>query len=436
MPTQVFLRYLRNLQKIMNVLIKQARIICSGSPFNGQIKDILIVDGIIQQIADTITENAGEVIANDNLHVSIGWMDIFANFNDPGFEHKETLETGAAAAAAGGFTDILVIPNSNPVISTRAQVEYIIQRSANLPVHIYPIGAVTKNAEGKELSEMYDMHASGAIAFSDGNNPLQNPGVLLKALQYILPLDAVVLQLPHDKSLAAHGLMNEGIMSTRLGLPGIPAIAEELMIARDIELLKYTGSKLHITGVSTRKGIQLIKKAKEEGLKLTASVTPYHCYFCDKDLEGYDSNLKVIPVLGTKDDMMAVREALASGVIDCLASHHQPQHWDDKTCEFEYAKNGMIGLETLFGVINGLGQDLEQLIKTLTVNPREIFNIPIPDFATGSTACLTLFDPAKSFTFQKEMIHSKSFNTPFIGKQLKGKVIGIINKNKTAINPS
>ena len=420
----------------MNVLIKQARIICSGSPFNGQIKDILIVDGIIQQIADTITENAGEVIANDNLHVSIGWMDIFANFNDPGFEHKETLETGAAAAAAGGFTDILVIPNSNPVISTRAQVEYIIQRSANLPVHIYPIGAVTKNAEGKELSEMYDMHASGAIAFSDGNNPLQNPGVLLKALQYILPLDAVVLQLPNDKSLAAHGLMNEGIMSTRLGLPGIPAIAEELMIARDIELLKYTGSKLHITGVSTRKGIKLIKKAKEEGLKLTASVTPYHCYFCDEDLESYDSNLKVIPVLGTKDDMMAVREALASGVIDCLASHHQPQHWDDKTCEFEYAKNGMIGLESLFGVINGLGQDLEQLIKILTVNPREIFNIPIPDFATGSTACLTLFDPAKSFTFQKEMIHSKSVNTPFIGSQLKGKVIGIINKNKTAINPS
>ena len=329
-----------------------------------------------------------------------------------------------------------MIPNSNPVISTRAQVEYIIQRSANLPVHIYPIGAVTKNAEGKELSEMYDMHASGAIAFSDGNNPLQNPGVLLKALQYILPLDAVVLQLPNDKSLAAHGLMNEGIMSTRLGLPGIPAIAEELMIARDIELLKYTGSKLHITGVSTRRGIELIKKAKEEGLKLTASVTPYHCYFCDEDLESYDSNLKVIPVLGTKDDMMAVREALASGVIDCLASHHQPQHWDDKTCEFEYAKNGMIGLESLFGVINGLGQDLEQLIKILTVNPREIFNIPIPDFATGSTACLTLFDPAKSFTFQKEMIHSKSFNTPFIGKQLKGKVIGIINKNKTAINPS
>ncbi len=420
----------------MNVLIKQARIICSGSSFNGQIKDILIVDGIIQQIADTITENAGEVIANDNLHVSIGWMDVFAHFNDPGFEHKETLETGAAAAAAGGFTDIMLIPNSSPVISTRAQVEYIVQRSATLPVHIYPIGAVTKNAEGKELSEMYDMHASGAIAFSDGNNPLQNPGVLLKALQYVLPLDGVVLQLPHDKLLAAHGLMNEGIMSTRLGLPGIPAIAEELMIARDIELLRYTGSKLHITGVSTRKGIELIKKAKEQGLKLTASVTPYHCYFCDEDLESYNSNLKVVPALGTRDDMMAIREALASAAIDCVASHHQPQHWDDKTCEFEYAKNGMIGLESLFGVVNGFAQNLEQLINLLTINPRQIFNVPVPDFATGTTACLTLFDPARVYTFQTDMIRSRSSNTPFIGKELKGKVIGIINKNKTVINPS
>ncbi len=418
----------------MKVLIKQAHIVSSSSPFNGQVKDVLIVDGLIAKIADTISENADELIEINHLHLSIGWMDIFSNFADPGYEQKETLESGAAAAAAGGFTDVMVVPNTNPAISSKSQVEYIVGKAANLPVNIYPIAAVTKNAEGKELAEMYDMHSSAAVAFSDGTQPIQSPGVLLKALQYVKAVHATVIQLPDDKSISKNGLMNEGITSTQLGLPGRPAIAEELMIARDIELLKYTGSKLHITGVSTKKGIELITEAKKQGLQLTCSVTPYHCWFCDEDLVGYDSNLKLDPPLRTREDLMATRQAVQEGTIDCIASHHMPQHWDDKTCEFEYAKNGMIGLETLFGVMNAVLNNTEQLVEQLTIAPRKIFGLAIPVINEGEKATLSLFVPAEKYVFDASMIRSRSQNSAFVGKELKGKVIGIINKGKIVLN--
>ncbi|MBS1755671.1 MAG: dihydroorotase [Bacteroidetes bacterium] len=414
----------------MRVLIKQANIISSSSPYHGQVKDILITEGIIDKIADHISENADEIIAVDNLHVSIGWMDIFANFCDPGYEHKETLETGCAAAAAGGFTDVMVTPGTQPPIATKNMVEYIVRKSAPLAVTVYPMGAISKNAEGKELAEMYDMHNSGAIAFGDGTSPLQSPGILLKALQYVLAIEATIVQMPDDKSISAHGLMNEGLESTRLGLPGKPAIAEELMIARDIELLRYTKSKLHITGVSTKKGIDLITAAKREGLNISCSATPYHGWFCDEDLQHYDTNLKVNPPLRSKQDMLTVQQAIADGVIDCIASHHLPQHSDNKACEFEYAKNGMTGLQTLFGAVNYFAKDLPRLIEQLTTAPRKIFGIAAPEIKEGETACLTLFDPVAETVFEKKDILSKSYNTAFTGKKLKGKVIGIVNKNK------
>ena len=418
----------------MKFLIKQANVICSSSPYNGQVKDILIVDGIIEKIADTILENADEIIANDNMHVSIGWMDVFAHFTDPGYEHKETLVTGATAAAAGGFTDVMIVPNTTPAVSSKSLVEYIIQKSVSLPVNIHPIAAITKNIEGKELAEMYDMHKSGAIAFSDGTHPVQSPGILLKALQYVLAINATIIQVPDDKSISAHGLMNEGIASTRLGLPGKPAIAEELMIARDIELLKYTKSKLHITGVSTKKGIELIAAAKKEGQSISCSATPYHGWFCDEDLSAYDTHFKVNPPLRTRADMMAIRNAIEDCTVDCIASHHLPQHWDDKTCEFEYAKNGMIGLQTLFGAVNSFENNINKLVEQLTIAPRNIFGLTLPKLEEGSKACLTLFNPSQEYVFEEQMIQSKSHNSPFIGKTLKGKVIGVINKNKTVIN--
>jgi dihydroorotase len=429
----------------MKVLIKQATIVHSSSPLNGQQKDFFIQDGVIQLIADHISETADKVIEQEGLHISIGWMDVYSHFCDPGYEYRETLETGAKAAAAGGFTDVLVLPNTNPVIGSKSQVEYIIQKSKALAVNIHPLGAVTKNATGAELAEMYDMHQSGAVAFTDGTNSIQSPGLLLKALQYVLAFDGTLLQVADDKTINPQGLINEGIISTQLGLPGKPAIAEEIMIARDIELVKYTGSKIHFTGVSTKKGIELINKAKADGLQVSFSVTPYHAVFCDEDLTGYDTNLKVNPPLRTREDRLAVQTAILQGEADAIASHHIPHNYDAKICEFEYAKNGMIGLETLFGVIGqylnqhatGNGNSkwtIEKLITLLSVAPRKIFNMPVPEIKEGVTATLTLFNPATEFIFDETMIASRCKNTPFVGKTLKGKVIGIINGNKTYFN--
>lgn len=421
----------------MSILIKQAIIVSAASPLNGQLKDIFILDGIITSIADEITENADQLIQQEGLHVSIGWMDSFAHFCDPGFEYRETLETGTAAAAAGGFTDVIIVPNTNPVIHTKSQVEYIVQKSAMSGVNVYPMGAVTKNTEGKELAEMYDMANSGAIAFGDGLHSIQDGGLLLKALQYVKTIEGTIIQIPDDKTIGHGGLMNEGIISTQLGLPGMPAMAEELMVARDIKLTRYADSQLHFTGISSAKSLEYIKRAKEAGIKITCSVTPYHLFFCDEDLQQYDTNLKVNPPLRTHTDRLALVKGLLDGTIDCIASHHIPQNYDSKVCEFEYAKNGMIGLESLFAVLWSTVEgkwSIEELIERLSVSPRQIFGLPIPEIKAGAKATLTLFDPLGQFIFDTKQVKSKSKNSAFIGKQLKGKVIGIINGSKIYLN--
>jgi dihydroorotase len=423
----------------MKVLIKQAKIISQSSPFNGQLKDILIADGIISTIADNISEQTTRVIEQKGLCISIGWMDVFTNFADPGFEFKETLQTGADAAAAGGFTNVMVLPNTNPVIHSKSQVEYIVQKAKTLPVTIHPIGAVTKNAEGKDLAEMYDMHQSGTAAFSDGINTIQSSGILLKALQYVKSFNGTIIQIPDDKSIGTNGLMNEGIISTQLGLPGKPTIAEELMVARDIKLARYAESKIHFTGISSAKSLEYIKRAKDSGIQVSCSVTPYQLFFTDADMQDYDTNLKVNPPLRTETDRLSLLKAITNGTIDCIASHHFPQNWDSKTCEFEYAKEGMIGLETLFGVLGQLeitkGEEgLAHTISLLSIAPRKLFAIAIPQIKEGEAACLTLFNPNEEYIFEETMIKSKSKNTPFIGKKLKGKVIGIINKGNVVIN--
>lgn len=418
----------------MKVLLKKARVVCSTSPYHGQVKDILITEGVINQISDNISDDSAKIISSPDLHVSIGWMDVFADFCDPGHEYRETLLSGTASAAAGGFTDVMIIPNTSPALSSKTQIEYVAQKASSLPVNIHPIGTITKNAEGKELAEMYDMSQSGAIAYSDGIKPIQHSGIMIKALQYVLANGKTVIQMPDDTSISAHGLVNEGLISTQLGLPGKPAIAEEIMIARDLELLRYTQSKLHITGVSTKKGIDLIVAAKKEGLRVSCSVTPYHCFFCDEDLSGYDTNLKVNPPVRTREDMQALKEALKSGNIDMIASHHIPLHTDDKNCEFEYAKNGMIGLETLYSAVYAIGLEVERFVEMMTINSRAVFDLSIPSLTEGENACLTLFDPSATYTYQENMIRSSSKNSPFIGKQLTGKVLGIINKHQTVLN--
>ncbi|MCS3799125.1 dihydroorotase [Niastella sp. OAS944] len=420
----------------MKILIQQVTITDPSSPFNGTKQDVLIESGIIRDIQPAISAEADQVISGSQLHLSPGWVDVFAHFADPGYEFKETLETGSRAAAAGGYTDVFVIPNTKPVIDSKTQAEYISQKSKSLPVNIHPIGAISKGAEGKDLAEMYDMRASGAVAFSDGLNPIQSAGLLLKALQYVKAFDGTVIQIPDDKSVGANGLMHEGIVSTRLGLPGKPMMAEELQVARDIKLVRYADSKLHFTGVSSPKSLEYIRRAKEAGLAVTCSVTPYHLFFTDEDLTDYDTNLKVFPPLRTKSDVELLRQAVLDGTIDCIATHHLPHEYDSKVLEFEYAKYGMTGLETSYSAVKTVlpGLTESRWVELVSINPRKIFGLEIPVIKKDAPACFTLFEPGAAVTISAASFRSKSKNSAFTGKTLNGSVKGIINKDALILN--
>lgn len=420
----------------MNILIKQARIVDPTSPHNGQIADILITKGMITSIGKNLKVKADKIIEEKGLHVSPGWMDIFSDFADPGYEYRETIESGISAAIAGGYTHVCLMPNTKPVADQKSVVEYITQKSKEFPITIFPLGCISKNAEGKELAEMYDMKMSGAIAFTDGIKPMQSSGVLVKALQYVKSFDGVIIQMPDDKSINPNGLMNEGITSTQMGLLGRPEIAEEIFVARDIKLAMYAESKLHLTGISIETSVKLIKEAKQKKAAVSCSATPYHLFFCDEDLENYDTNLKVNPPLRNKKDRNALQKAVADGIVDCIASHHIPHETDSKVVEFEYAKNGMIGLQTAYATVNtalaGISQ--ERLIELFAINPRKILGLDVPTIQQGNKASITIFNPSTKWTMKEGNIKSLSKNSPFIGKELTGKPIGIIHNHQLFLN--
>ena len=420
----------------MKLLIKQACITDPLSSHHGTIQDILIENGTFREIAPSVSEKADEVIDHPGLQVSPGWVDIFSNFADPGYEFKETLETGAAAAAAGGFTDVFLIPDTKPVTDGKSQVEVIRHRNSMLPVTIHAIGAITKNLEGRHLAEMYDMQHSGAVAFSDGLHPVQSSGVLVKALQYIKAFDGVIIQIPDDTSISPNGLIHEGIISTQLGLPGKPMMSEELIIARDIKLARYTDSRIHFTGITSPKSIEYIRRGKDSGIQITCSVTPYHLFFNDEALVNYDTNLKVYPPLRSKIISEQLKQAVMDGTIDCIASHHLPHEYDSKILEFENAKFGMIGLETSYAVVQTLLPDLsaERVYALFGGNARRIFNLDPYVIEKDRQCNLTLFDMEFDWVYDLAKTISKSRNSPFYGIPLRGKAIGIIAKGKLHLN--
>ncbi|ANH81746.1 dihydroorotase [Niabella ginsenosidivorans] len=417
----------------MNILIKQSRIIDPTSSFNGRTADILIVNGIIQSIGKTISHKGAKIVDGKTLHVSPGWVDLFADFADPGYEYRETLSSGAKAAAAGGFTDVCIVPNTRPALDQKSAIEYILAKAAALPVTIHPLGAVTKNTEGKELAEIYDMRHSGAMAFTDGTNAIQSSDIMVKALQYIKPFKGVLIQVPDNKDIQPQGLVNEGITATRLGLQAKPAIAEELLIARDIKLAQYADSRLHITGITTAASVKLVKEARQKKTDVTVSVTPAHLFFSEEDLVTYDTHLKLNPPLRTINDRKALQKGIADGTIDCIATHHIPYDTDHKTVEFEYAKYGMIGLQTAYAVLRTALPEIsqERWVELLAINPRKILGLPVPSIKEGAPASLTVFAPEQKWELHADAILSKSKNSAFMGKQLIGKPLGIIHNNRS-----
>jgi dihydroorotase len=364
-------------------------------------------------------------------------VDVLADYREPGYEHKETIETGLAAAAAGGFTRVLLAPNTNPVTGSKSTVQFLLQKAKGNVVSLHPLGVISANAEGKTLAEMLDMHSNGAVAFTDGWKPVQNANLMLKSMEYVRAFDGVLIQLPVEESLSAGGLMHEGPVSTRLGMAGVPTMAETLMIHRDIELLRYTGSKLHISGVSTAEGLDMIRKAKAEGLDITCSVTPYHLALTDESLNSYSSLYKVSPPLRAEADRQALITGVNDGTVDCIATHHRPQEWDAKEKEFEYAADGMNLQEIAFQVIwNAAGKELklDKLVAALGTNPRRIFGLPAADMSEGVNAELTIFSSSATSTLQGDKVKSASKNNPFIGTALKGAVIGIVNNGNFHLN--
>ena len=415
----------------MQVHIRKARVIDPQSEYHEKVVDLLIEDGIVTRIAANIKSASATMVEGKDLCVSPGWVDVFADYREPGYEHKETIATGLATAAAGGFTDVLIAPNTNPTLSTKSAVQYVLHKAAGNIVNLHPVGAATRNTEGKELAEMLDMRANGAIAFSDGWKPVQNPGLMMKALEYITAFNGVLIQIPNDTALSAGGLMNEGPVSTGLGMSGIPDLAETLMVYRDIELVRSTGSRLHISGISTATSVEMVRKAKADGLPVTCSVTPYHLALTDEALMGYDSVYKVVPPLRTETDRQALINGLNDGTIDCIATQHHPHEWDAKTKEFEYAADGMAIQESAWNILwNTLQQEctVDRLIAAMTIIPRDIFGLPVRSITKGSAASLTLFTTSGSTTLQRP--HSLGINNPYKGMPLAGSVVGIINNSQ------
>lgn len=401
-----------------------------------------IKDGCIAEIGDALESNDNEKVYDaKGAYCSPGWMDMHVHLREPGHEHKETIETGCRAAAFGGFTEVACMPNTNPPIHTRDVVEFIKSKSEKLPVEVHPIGCVSKKREGKAIAEMADMQDGGAVAFSDDGDPVSNSQLMRVALEYSSMLGVPIINHEEDLKLSRPGHMHEGKVSTRLGLDGTPGIAEEVMIARDILLAEFTGGHVHVAHISTANAVELVRRAKADGINVTTEVCTHHFDLTDEEIESqkFDTNYKMHPPLRTQKDVEAMIEGLADGTIDAICTDHAPHAIEEKEVEFIYAPNGITGLETAWSItvrqlLKSGKMDLQSILEKLVENPRKILDIPVPEIKKGKPANITLFNTDEKWTFEEKDVQSKSKNSPYIGSEMTGRALGIYNKGQFVEN--
>ena len=422
-----------NLKKLPKKLVLQGGTILD--PLSGRSKkgNVVIERNKIKSVGSTGGEKGEAKIDCSGLVITHGFCDVHVHFREPGREDKETLQTGSRAALAGGFTRVCVMPNTSPPLDAPESIRFIVEKAEECPVHIHPIGAVTKGQKGQELTEVQGIISEGAVALSDDGLPISDAQVMRLALEYTSMFDKPVINHAEDECLRNNGLMHEGEISTRLGLAGNPSLAEAIMIQRDLELANMIQAKLHVPHVSSAGGAANIRRMKKLNPNITAEVTPHHLFFNDQALLEYNTNFKVAPPIRTEDDRKELIKAVKDGTFDCIATDHAPHTIEEKEATFESAPFGMIGLESCFGAVNKiLDMPLKELLKLLTVNPRRVMGFEEDLFKVGCAAELTILDPDQEWIYKEQNIYSKSRNTPFIGEKLKGKVRYTISKGTIA----
>ena len=400
--------------------------------FNSKVNILIDSKGYIKKISkNKISDKVKKVVDFEGLYISESWFDFNANFCDPGYEYKENLKSGVHVAINSGFLDVLITPNTNPIIQTKADVSYIHEKSMNNFCKIHPSAAISKNFNGKDLNDIIDLHNSGVKAFTNSYSCKESSEMIMNSLLYLNQIDTLLLTKPKDRSFS-DGVVNNGYYSNTVGLKGIPRISESIAVERDLSILEYVGGKIHFSGISTKESVSIIRDAKTKKLNVTCDVPIHNLILDDSNVVSFDPNYKVDPPLRTKEDIDALIDGINDGTIDIIASHHEPQDIDTKKCEFEKANFGVISLQTFFSNIVQLSRKipLENLIKTFSTNPKKILGVETYSVVEGSKASFTVFDPDGSWDYNENSNLSKSINSPWLNWSLKGKVKAVIKDNR------